>query len=174
MHDAFLRSLLDSPRDDASRLVYADWLEEQDTPTALLQAEYLRLTVEVVNVTQKRSRKKIRKRLQELAAQFETDWLVIVSRIPVENCGRKSRNPYSPASMFRFLCDRDWSDMEPTGDNAVRHCTQCAQNVHYCATIKEAREHSEQGHCVALDLGVVRHEHDLEPRRVLLGRIRRT
>src|SRR5262245_23894499 len=31
---AFLRAILDSPTDDANRLVYADWLEERDDPRA--------------------------------------------------------------------------------------------------------------------------------------------
>jgi uncharacterized protein (TIGR02996 family) len=34
-HDeAFLQAILDSPDDDAPRLIYADWLEEKDDPRA--------------------------------------------------------------------------------------------------------------------------------------------
>src|SRR6516165_8545245 len=128
MQDAFLRSLLDSPRDDASRLVYADWLEDQDTPLATLQAEYLRLTVQLVAPDLKKGqRKTCRKRLQELAALLDTNWLAVVSRIPVENCTSKRRGRERLRETFSFVCDRDWIDMEPTEDGTVRHCEQCKQ-----------------------------------------------
>jgi uncharacterized protein (TIGR02996 family) len=174
MHDAFLRSLLDSPRDDASRLVYADWLEEQDTPTALLQAEYLRLTVQLGTVTKRRPRKGRRKRLQVLAAKLDTDWLAVVSRIPIENCGRgQNTDDYFGRSpvYFRFVCQRNWVDLQVTGEDTVRHCDQCQEHVHYCGTIKEAREHAQQGHCIAVDLGVIRRDNDLEPPRGLADAI---
>jgi uncharacterized protein (TIGR02996 family) len=79
MSDAFLQSLAENPKDDNSRLVYADWLEEHGEP---LKAEFLRLTVSLA--TEKRSkgtRKTQRNRLQELAAQLDTDWLAVVSRL---------------------------------------------------------------------------------------------
>src|SRR3712207_3150772 len=41
-NDALLRAILDSPEDDAPRLVYADWLEEQGDPE---RAEFIRLQV---------------------------------------------------------------------------------------------------------------------------------
>jgi hypothetical protein len=62
--------------------------------------------------------------------------------------------------------------LRPTGDRAVRSCDACQQNVHYCDTITEARRHAQDGHCIAVDLGVIRRERDLEPRRMLLGRVR--
>src|SRR6516165_3522594 len=115
MQDAFLRSLLDSPRDDASRLVYADWLEDQDTPLATLQAEYLRLTVQLAAPGLKKGqRKTCRKRLQELAALLDTDWLAVVSRIPVENCAGKRGGRPRFHEMFSFVCDRNWIDMQST------------------------------------------------------------
>lgn len=172
MHDAFLRSLLDSPRDDASRLVYADWLEDQDDPPAARQADYLRLTVQLaVPALKKGLRKALRKRLQALAADLDTDWLAVVSRIPVENCATK-RAAATATVEFRFVCDRDWSDMVPTEDETVRHCAHCREDVHYCGTIKEARDHARQGHCIAVDLGVIRRDHDLEPpqQMLMLGR----
>jgi uncharacterized protein (TIGR02996 family) len=40
---AFLDALRARPDDDATRLVYADWLDEQRGATNLLRSEYLRL-----------------------------------------------------------------------------------------------------------------------------------
>lgn len=156
MHDAFLQTLGETPRDDVSRLVYADWLTEQDDPIARLQAEYLRLTV----------RSEPTARLQELAAQLDPAWLAVVSRLPIENCGRER-----PAEIaFEFRCDRDWRDLTPTADATVRHCDGCRKDVHYCATIREARHHARAGHCIALDLGVIRHEGDVpRPNPLLEG-----
>ncbi len=49
--------------------------------------------------------------------------------------------------------------------------------MYYCKDIEEAHEHAEEGHCVAIDLGVLRHRHDLEirrePTRRLMGVINR-
>jgi uncharacterized protein (TIGR02996 family) len=151
VQDAFLRALVESPRDDVSRLVYADWLEEQDDPVARLQAEYLRLTVQG---------QPGEKRLQELAARLDPEWLAVVSRIPIENCGR-ARTGEEQLPVFRFACDRNWQDLQPTAEQTVRHCEGCKKDVHYCATIREARQHARVGHCIAVDLGVIRRENDV-------------
>ena len=37
----FLAKLQAEPADDATRLVYADWLEERGDPSAILKAEFL-------------------------------------------------------------------------------------------------------------------------------------
>src|SRR5688572_21228634 len=39
-HDAFLQSIIETPDDDAPRLVYADWLEDNGDP---VRAEFIRL-----------------------------------------------------------------------------------------------------------------------------------
>ena len=36
--------------------------------------------------------------------------------------------------------------------------------------LADAREHSQQGHCIAVDLGIVRRDGDLVPRTAFLGR----
>ena len=41
--DALLRAICDNPEDDAPRLVYADWLDENGDP---LQAEFIRLQLQ--------------------------------------------------------------------------------------------------------------------------------
>src|SRR5262249_30393383 len=62
-----------------------------------------------------------------------------------------------------------WADMKPPGDNNVRHCEACGKNVYFCDNLADAREHSQVGRCIAVDLGVLRRDDDLTPRRMFLG-----
>jgi uncharacterized protein (TIGR02996 family) len=172
--DNFLAKLLAEPSANDARLVYADWLEERGDP-AVAKAEFLRVTVELAaGHGPKGWRKARQKRLQQLAAGLDTDWLAVVSRLAVENCQRK-RDEAEPGLRydirFDFLCDRRWEGLRPTDDPAVRFCDGCRQNVHYCDTITEARRHAWEHHCIAVDLGVIRRNGDLEPpMQMLLGR----
>src|SRR5262249_51955042 len=93
-HDeAFLRAIADAPDDDATRLVYADWLEEQgESP----RADYLRLECEwkslpfpadfecqwgkVLPPDDERYPPDLR-RLTEMAQKIPPGWLASVSRI---------------------------------------------------------------------------------------------
>jgi len=43
-------------------------------------------------------------------------------------------------------------------------------HVHYFGTIVQARAHAQEGHCIAVDLGVIRRQGHLEPERAWLGR----
>jgi uncharacterized protein (TIGR02996 family) len=171
----FLTDLLADPAKDDTRLVYADWLDEQGDPVSTAKAEFLRATAQLAAVKdRKEDKKELEKRLQELAAGLDTDWLAVVSRLAIENCGgkrAKARTRPLRVEGFRFLCDRRWEDLRTTGDGAVRFCDSCRQSVHYCDTITEARRHAEDGHCVAVDLGVIRRDRDLEPRMLYLGEV---
>jgi uncharacterized protein (TIGR02996 family) len=156
----FLEKLLADPSDNATRLVYADWLEEQGDPVSEAKAEFLRLTVRAEGDPEG-------KRLQQLAAGLDTDWLAVVSRLAIENCQQQQTNEKRRRTMvmdvrFDFLCDRRWEDLRSTDDQSVRFCDGCRQNVHYCATITEARQHAWDGHCIAVDLGVIRRDGDLQ------------
>jgi uncharacterized protein (TIGR02996 family) len=182
-NQTFIQALLANPQDDALRLVYADWLEEQSDPISEAKAEFLRLTVQQV-VPSSGKEKKGQKRLQQLAAGLDTAWLGVVSQLPIENCkgkrneeearraGQSRRGRFTGMSLVRFdyLCDRRWEDLQATEKQAVRFCAGCQQNVHYCDTIMEARDHAQHGHCIAVDLGVIRREDDLRPRLSWLGR----
>jgi uncharacterized protein (TIGR02996 family) len=172
--DAFIRAILDNPRDDAPRLVYADWLDERGDPTSITKAEVLRLTAQLTQPGKGKGWKKARrKRLQQLAAALDPDWLAAVSRLAVENCYEKRVRGESRRVglvQFEFLCDRRWEDLRPTDDRTIRFCDACRQSVHYCDTINEARRHAWEGRCIAVDIGVIRRERDLEPERMYLGR----
>jgi uncharacterized protein (TIGR02996 family) len=162
----FLRMVLAQPEDDGLRLAYADWLEEQGDPVSADKAEFLRLTAGTADP----------KRLQALAAALDTGWLAVVSKLAVENCpaAREAKGKQQVAPVrFDFLCERHWDDMTPTADPAVRFCEGCRQKVYYCDTIMEARDHAGDGHCVAVDLGILRRQDDLRGRMLLRGKISR-
>jgi uncharacterized protein (TIGR02996 family) len=170
MHDdnAFLRKLLENPADDTVRLVYADWLDEHDDEESKAKAQFLRLTVRPPESGRTAGRKKRRQtELQSLAAKLPTDWLAIVSRLKVEGCRAKAEeHEHQPqrlalVNLFEFVCDKRWDEMATTEDDTIRHCKQCKQNVHYCDTIVTAREHAAKGHCVAVDLGIIRSPGDI-------------
>ena len=181
MHDEddFLCKLLENSADDTVRLVYADWLDERDDTESKTKALFLRLTVRLREPNRRAGwRKARRKEMRPLAATLPTDWLAVVSRLQVEGCAAQSakyreQHPgdfLGIKALFEFVCDKRWDEMTPTEDQAVRRCDQCEQNVHYCDTITVAREHAQQGHCIAVDLGIIRRENDLAPRLRWAGR----
>lgn len=220
---AFLQAILEHPDDDAGKLVYADWLEEQGDP----RAEFLRLTIQVrrdraITPEQRRQhneisrelarlqaeelnaiahnqkaianpdsgsqarrqrlqelrnqlvdlsqqfRQAVPKRLQELAAILDANWLAAVSDPLIEGCAKSHGSGWK--LRFDFVCDKSWADLQSTGDDRVRHCGACEKNVYYCDNIADAREHTEKRHCVAVDLGIIRRDGDLNQRLHVLGR----
>ncbi|QJW96925.1 TIGR02996 domain-containing protein [Frigoriglobus tundricola] len=174
----FLRKLLDTPADDTVRLVYADWLDERDDDENRKKAKFLRLTVRLLEPNHPaRWYKARRKEMQPLAAKLSTDWLAVVSRLELEGCKPKAedsgfRGPEpttTAAHFFEFVCDKRWDELALTHDNAVRRCEDCKENIYFCETIMEAREHAEKGHCIAVDLGIIRHENDLAPEMIVFG-----
>lgn len=172
--DGFLQKLRDNPADDTTRLVYADWLSERGDPESAAKAEFLRLTVRLLEPNRSAGwRKGRRQDLQPLAAALPTEWLAVVSRLKVENCAEKRAEALAQRrlrQMFEFVCDKRWDELTATDDDAVRSCGQCKENVHYCDTITEARQSAALGRCIAVDLGVIRRHDDLSPRRHWVGR----
>ncbi len=175
MHDErdFLRKLLENPADDTTRLVYADWLDEQGDPASVQKAEFLRLTVRMLDPERDDSEDAA---LQTLAASLHADWLAIVSRLKVESCPEARRKQANESLekhglQFNVVCDRRWDELAVSENDGVRFCDQCKQEVHYCDTIETARKHAWSGECVAVDLGVIRHEGDLELRGMMVGGI---
>jgi uncharacterized protein (TIGR02996 family) len=174
--DAFLQALLADAGADDRRLVYADWLEEQGDAVSVTKAEFLRVTAQLAaEIGPKGQRQEQRERLQQLAAGLDTDWLALVSRLDIENCHqpRKAgggRRPRAFPIGFSVLCERHWEDLHSTDDPSVRFCDSCQQRVFYCDTITEARRHANNARCIAVDLGVIRREGDLEAPGMYLGR----
>ena len=177
MHDEddFLRKLLENPADDTVRLVYADWLDERGDPESRMKATFLRLTARLGERKKPgKWRTAIQDELRPLAAKLPTDWLAIVSRLRLDLCAAKSADGGLEfgRQQFELVCHRDWAHLTTTDDAGVRYCDECEQSVHYCDTIVAARRHARQGHCVAVDLGIIRRDRDLAPeRRMLMGRM---
>ena len=179
---SFLRAILTNPADDLPRLVYADWLDEQQTDEAGRKAEFLRWQVAVSRGEFQpggRSRKERRRvlRARHLAETLPVGWLAAVSHAAVENCAVGGTAIYEwrlrralATVEFAYECPKDWAALTLTDDEKVRHCGQCQRNVHFCETIFEARHHAWAGECVAVAPGVPRSPDDLErPRPMMLG-----
>lgn len=149
---AFIRTILSNPAELSSWLVYADWLDEHDNP---IHAEFLRLMVRQGQLQNTELEwYTVNERLEELRAVLDPNWVAVFDRPKIENC---------PAA-FRFQCPKQWENLKVSGrDPAVRHCTACAKPVYYCTTLSEAQDHARQGHCVAVQLGVLRYPDDLKP-----------
>jgi uncharacterized protein (TIGR02996 family) len=81
----FLAKLLADPADDSTRLVYADWLDDQGEPASIAKAEFLRLTVQLSRDVNSSAEIDLQERLQQLAAGVDTDWLAGVGRLPFGN-----------------------------------------------------------------------------------------
>src|SRR5262245_21146666 len=174
MHDEddFLRKLLENPADNTTRLVYADWLDEcgdeQSETTSLFLPLTARLPADAGNA-------ELAAELQQLATELNKEWLAVVSRLKVENCPVAKAKDNSDEALarlgirFKTVCDKRWDELTATDDDAVRFCEGCKQPVHYCDTIQEARKQAWQGHCVAVNLGVIRREGDLERPGLTVG-----
>src|SRR5262249_36539754 len=140
---AFLRAIVADPKDDAARLVYADWLEEHGDP----RAEFLRVDCALAGMKPNDQRyEALQGRLRQLSETLDAGWLTVVSRPPIENCGLR----------FKFRCPKKWDQLKSTGDDAQRFCETCRKTVYYCDSIEEGRRHAWQGDCIAIDLRVER------------------
>jgi uncharacterized protein (TIGR02996 family) len=152
VRDPVERDLLDAiaAGDEASRLVYADWLEGiGDHP----RAELLRLQHALDAITPEDPRfERWTDRLREVASGIDLAWRSRVAKRAIEGC---------PA--FDFQCPRRWEALAPTAREGVRHCNACKHEVFYCASVEEAREHAAGGRCVALDVTSARWTDDLAP-----------
>ncbi|MBA3504129.1 MAG: TIGR02996 domain-containing protein [Myxococcota bacterium] len=139
--------------DEASRLVYADWLESNGR---VAHAEFVRLQQALVGPapTDDAGRARFKRRSDRLRALAETldpAWRVAVARPLVENCD----------AHFDFACPMEWGQLTETRDAAVRACKLCEEPVYYCTSIMEARTHAFQNRCVAVDITVERQPNDL-------------
>jgi uncharacterized protein (TIGR02996 family) len=145
---AFLRAIADNPGDESCRLVFADWLEERGD----WRSEFLRLDCALRRMTGgEADYEQMQARWWDLRGDLDPTWRAVLGRYDIENCGLR----------FRFRCPQRWDRLKPTELPLVRHCDRCREQVFYCGTIEEAREHARLGHCVAVDVQVTRREGDL-------------
>jgi uncharacterized protein (TIGR02996 family) len=139
--------------DEASRLVYADFLEARGE---VARAEFLRLQQVLVgtpptDAAGKRLWKSRSKRLRELAEHVGEEWRIAVARPLVENCD----------AHFDFACPMEWGQLTETAEPDVRACNLCDELVYYSTSIAAARRHAAMNRCVAVDITVERRPDDL-------------
>jgi uncharacterized protein (TIGR02996 family) len=70
-HDAFLRAIFKQPDDQTARLVYADWLDENDHPGG----ELIRIRHQLAVPSSAKSKRALVAREKELVAACDQDWL---------------------------------------------------------------------------------------------------
>lgn len=135
-------------------------------------ARFFRNKVRLLLPDKEEQERKLRqKRLRELSAALDPEWLAVTSHLPVENCPTErtktqDRNLAPPP--FQFVCDRRWEDLQATEEEKVRFCEGCQQRVHYCSTESDVKIQARFGNCVAVNLGIIRRDRDLEPEMEML------
>jgi uncharacterized protein (TIGR02996 family) len=145
---AFIRAIAADPDDEATRLVYADWLEERGDP----RAEFLRVESALAGLRDDDPRYPgLWGRCEELGSGRDLWWCRLVAvrrKSRVLNCGASPSA--SPAVRFAFRCPNHWAALEPTGDAGVRYCGDCRQQVYRCETQEQAQRHALAGRCIAI------------------------
>jgi uncharacterized protein (TIGR02996 family) len=74
VEEGLLHDVCSNPDDMAPRLVYADWLEEQGDPKSLARAEFIRVQVELAGGPDEKRAKVLRRREEELLAEWGKAW----------------------------------------------------------------------------------------------------
>lgn len=166
MHDddGFLAVIRQTPADDTARLVYADWLDEQDDPTSRVKADFIRLELRIANEPAD-DYTSLFVQLQRLAAQLDPDWLVFVSRPRIEGCELRTDRE----------CPTLWSRLAPTADPHVRTCGECHRAVRYCHSLPHANICRWRNERTVVSLAVVRRTDDvswLAPPDEIVSRLR--
>jgi uncharacterized protein (TIGR02996 family) len=150
----FLRALQKKPNDAVTRLVYADWLEEEAPPGGADRAAYLRVEAEWADLPEEDERRPaLEEKLRALTEKLDIGWVALVSQRKIENCD----------ALFEFRCPKLWENLKPTEERTVRFCDTCHNSVHFCDTIEVARQHAAEGHCVAVSAAAVRSPGDMPP-----------
>jgi uncharacterized protein (TIGR02996 family) len=147
--EAFLRAIAENPDDESCRLVFADWLEERGDS----RAEFLRLDCALRRMSGREADyDDVQAHWWALRADLDPVWLAVLGRSEIENCEVR----------FLFRCPQRWEKLKTTELPMVRFCDWCSQEVFYCGTIDQAKEHACAGHCVAVDVKVTRQPGDLD------------
>jgi uncharacterized protein (TIGR02996 family) len=133
---------------EASRLVYADWLQRHGEAA---RAEYMRVEHDMHEMPPDDIRHaEAAERLQFLATRISIDWRSRVSRSPIEGCN------VGPA------CPGSWNALPtPEGGDDVRTCMTCQHEVFYCATVELAQIRARKRERVAVDVTCIRYPGDL-------------
>jgi uncharacterized protein (TIGR02996 family) len=76
LEEAFWRSIQEAPDDDAPRLIYADWLDEQGEPAQVARAEFIRAQCELERLPEDDTarRAELQKRESVLWKEHRKEW----------------------------------------------------------------------------------------------------
>lgn len=143
----FLVPALDRTLTDEERERYAACLEADDPA----RAEWLRL--ERALHSRAAADGATRRRFDALCEVLTADWVRLLSRDTVLNCGQARGEPRRVR--FAFVCERRWESLAPTAEPGVRACDSCEERVHHCASAREAEAHARDGHCIAVPRALV-------------------
>jgi uncharacterized protein (TIGR02996 family) len=77
LEEAFWRSIQEAPDDDAPRLIYADWLDEQGNPALSARAEFIRVQCELARLPldEDDKRAQLERREAELWRKHRSVWI---------------------------------------------------------------------------------------------------
>jgi uncharacterized protein (TIGR02996 family) len=156
----FLDTLRQTPDDDVTRLVYADWLDEQGGKTNTVKSAFLRLQCDLARKQATTDFLQASKRLLRIARQVPTLWLAVVGNMPIENCQRECQTQ----------CPGQWNKLRATARDDVRFCMACQNSVSCCHSVRAARRQVRRGRRVVVRLGVARCEGDLHLYRIAMGK----
>ena len=80
-HEAFLTDILADPDDDVVRLIYADWLREQDDVASQVRGEFIHVQCLVATGEARSDRARLLQRERELLEQHGRVWVRPVRRV---------------------------------------------------------------------------------------------
>lgn len=147
-----IEAVMENPRDEQLRLVYADWLEEHTDQ----RCEYLRAECEFAALAEnvgstedradfdsnKRRRDQLRNQIKKLRQGLDDGWLSLMSRSGITCCPSKFQ--------FEFECPKTWDQLTPTRQMQVRHCDACDSRVYFETSERIALQRAKKGQCVCL------------------------
>jgi uncharacterized protein (TIGR02996 family) len=138
---ALVEALRADPADDATRQVYADWLEQHGFE---LRARFLRIECGAATEAER----EVALKALAMSTPIDRLWRALASRAPLA-CDEVH---------FQFRCPKRWDSLAPTASDAIRHCGVCQKAVYFCTTLGEVRRRAAAQQCVAVDASLMRGE----------------
>src|SRR5581483_6136574 len=82
IEDAFLQDILAHPDDDAPRLIFADWLEEQGDTNSVARAEFIRIQCAIAaGQLPQQQRAELVRREQQILDEWGEGWVRPIRRV---------------------------------------------------------------------------------------------
>ena len=145
----FLDAIEKDPRDDDTRAVYCDWLDESGRRD---EAEFLRAQLAIKTLAPDNPKfQELSSVMRTLAPKMSPEWRRTVAQAALENCDLQ----------FEIKCPKRWDALAPTASPTERFCDSCKRNVHYASTVADARRLVMAHHCVVVDIAELRYPDDL-------------